>query len=211
MCRYYPETKVSSCRRLSTGITNLLIELAAGTDPQNEALLSQVRDIEYAIINQLSTRNYFSRNKSSVWKYWDAFWSCFLPSDALTNELVSHGELMSTCFCWIIAWKGIQADWFDVRRWWKRMIYFVMLNLMAQLTELTKKPYSTSPEETVIVTRFYWSRAKGRTTTLGRGGSDYSCFDWWSTGNVSCRYLDGCTRHLQYRSKNSARSIVSIR
>ena len=49
----------------SAGITNLLIELATGVDAtQRAALLAQVRDIEYAIINQLSQSEIIShRNK----------------------------------------------------------------------------------------------------------------------------------------------------
>lgn len=46
----------------SAGITNLLIELATGVEAtQRAALLAQVRDIEYAIINQLSQSEIISQ------------------------------------------------------------------------------------------------------------------------------------------------------
>ena len=54
-----------------SGITNLLIELATGVDAtQRAALLAQVRDIEYAIINQLSQAEIISQEiKPLIGKY----------------------------------------------------------------------------------------------------------------------------------------------
>lgn len=83
----------------SAGITNLLIELAAGTEPsQREALLSQVRDIEYAIINQLSQPEIISQEINRLLENIEMLSEAasLATSDALTDELVSHGELMST-------------------------------------------------------------------------------------------------------------------
>lgn len=164
----------------SAGITNLLIELAAGTEPsQREALLSQVRDIEYAIINQLSQPEIISQEINRLLENIEMLSEAasLATSDALTDELVSHGELMSTLlFVELLREKGIQADWFDVRKVMKTNDLFCHAEPdMVQLTALTQSLIQPRLEETVIVTQgFIGQEPKGRTTTLGRGGSDYT-------------------------------------
>lgn len=164
----------------SAGVTNLLIELAAGTEPtQREALLSQVRDIEYAIINQLSQPEIISQEINRLLENIEMLSeaAALATSDALTDELVSHGELMSTLlFVELLREKGIQADWFDVRKVMKTNDLFCHAEPdMVQLTELTQSLIQPRLEETVIVTQgFIGQEPKGRTTTLGRGGSDYT-------------------------------------
>ncbi|MCK9781338.1 MULTISPECIES: lysine-sensitive aspartokinase 3 [Enterobacterales] len=164
----------------SAGITNLLIELAAGTElSQREALLSQVRDIEYAIINQLSQPDIISQEINRLLENIEMLSEAasLATSDALTDELVSHGELMSTLlFVELLREKGIQADWFDVRKVMKTNDLFCHAEPdMAQLTELTQSLIQPRLDETVIVTQgFIGQEPKGRTTTLGRGGSDYT-------------------------------------
>ncbi|NBM54654.1 lysine-sensitive aspartokinase 3 [Proteus vulgaris] len=164
----------------SAGVTNLLIELAAGTEPsQREALLSQVRDIEYAIINQLSQPEIISQEINRLLENIEMLSEAatLATSDALTDELVSHGELMSTLlFVELLRENGIQADWFDVRKVMKTNDLFCHAEPdMVQLTELTQSLLQPRLDETVIVTQgFIGQEPKGRTTTLGRGGSDYT-------------------------------------
>lgn len=164
----------------SAGITNLLIELATGVDAtQRAALLAQVRDIEYAIINQLSQAEIIfqeiNRLLENIEMLSEA--AALATSDALTDELVSHGELMSTLlFVELLHEKGISADWFDVRKVMKTNDLFCHAEPdMAQLTELTQSLIQPRLTETVIVTQgFIGQEPKGKTTTLGRGGSDYT-------------------------------------
>ncbi|HCH50263.1 MAG TPA: lysine-sensitive aspartokinase 3 [Proteus sp.] len=164
----------------SAGITNLLIELAAGVEPsQREKLLKQVRDIEYAIINQLSQPEIISQEINRLLENIEMLSEAasLATSDALTDELVSHGELMSTLlFVELLREKGVHADWFDVRKVMKTNDLFCHAEPdMTQLTELTQSLIQPRLEETVIVTQgFIGQESKGRTTTLGRGGSDYT-------------------------------------
>ena len=164
----------------SAGITNLLIELATGVDAtQRAALLAQVRDIEYAIINQLSQAEIISQEINRLLENIEMLSeaAALATSDALTDELVSHGELMSTLlFVELLREKGISADWFDVRKVMKTNDLFGHAEPdMAQLTELTQSLIQPRLTETVIVTQgFIGQEPKGKTTTLGRGGSDYT-------------------------------------
>ncbi|HDA9436166.1 lysine-sensitive aspartokinase 3 [Proteus mirabilis] len=164
----------------SAGITNLLIELATGVDAtQRAALLAQVRDIEYAIINQLSQAEIISQEINRLLENIEMLSeaAALATSDALTDELVSHGELMSTLlFVELLLEKGISADWFDVRKVMKTNDLFCHAEPdMAQLTELTQSLIQPRLTETVIVTQgFIGQEPKGKTTTLGRGGSDYT-------------------------------------
>lgn len=164
----------------SAGITNLLIELATGVDAtQRAALLAQVRDIEYAIINQLSQAEIISQEINRLLENIEMLSeaAALATSDALTDELVSHGELMSTLlFVELLREKGISADWFDVRKVMKTNDLFCHAEPdMAQLTELTQSLIQPRLTETVIVTQgFIGQEPKGKTTTLGRGGSDYT-------------------------------------
>ena len=164
----------------SAGITNLLIELATGVDAtQRAALLAQVRDIEYAIINQLSHAEIISQEINRLLENIEMLSeaAALATSDALTDELVSHCELMSTLlFVELFREKGISADWFDVRKVMKTNDLFCHAEPdMAQLTELTQSLIQPRLPETVIVTQgFIGQEPKGKTTTLGRGGSDYT-------------------------------------
>jgi len=98
-------------------------------------------------------------------------------STALTDELVSHGELMSTLlFVEILRERSVAAEWFDVRKVMRTNDRFGRAEPdMAELAELAVSQLQPRVEEALIVTQgFIGSESKGRTTTLGRGGSDYT-------------------------------------
>lgn len=164
----------------SSGITNLLIELAAGVEVgERKVLLNKVRNIEYAIINKLANSEIISQEIDRLLENIEMLSeaAALATSDALTDELVSHGELMSTLlFVELLREKGVPADWFDVRKIMKTNDLFCRAEPdMIQLTELTQSLVQPRLEKSVIVTQgFIGQEPKGRTTTLGRGGSDYT-------------------------------------
>jgi aspartate kinase len=98
-------------------------------------------------------------------------------STALTDELVSHGELMSTLlFVEILREREVQAQWFDVRKIMRTSDRFGRAEPDVDvLAELTTQQLAPRLAEGIVITQgFIGSEAKGRTTTLGRGGSDYT-------------------------------------
>jgi aspartate kinase len=98
-------------------------------------------------------------------------------STALTDELVSHGELLSSLlFVEVLRQRNVASQWFDVRKVMRTDDRFGRAEPdVAQLAELTQTQLAPKLAEALIVTQgFIGSEAKGRTTTLGRGGSDYT-------------------------------------
>nr|WP_024966008.1 lysine-sensitive aspartokinase 3 [Pantoea sp. IMH] len=164
----------------SAGVTNLLVSLAEGQEQAQRAyLLDEIRRIQYAIVEQLTQpdviRDEIDRMLENITMLSEA--AALANSTALTDELVSHGELMSTLlFVEILRQRGLTAQWFDVRKIMRTSDRFGRAEPdVAQLAELSRAQLAPRLSETLIVTQgFIGSEAKGRTTTLGRGGSDYT-------------------------------------
>ncbi|WP_075182837.1 lysine-sensitive aspartokinase 3 [Pantoea sp. 1.19] len=164
----------------SAGVTNLLVSLAEGQEQEPRArLLDEIRRIQYAIIDKLSQpaviREEIDRILDNITVLSEA--AALANSTALTDELVSHGELMSTLlFVEILRQRGINAEWFDVRKVMHTNDRFGRAEPdVAALAELAKNQLQPRLREALVVTQgFIGSEAKGRTTTLGRGGSDYT-------------------------------------
>lgn len=104
----------------SAGVTNLLVALAEGQQSKQRAsLLDDIRRIQYAIIDVLDQptviRDEIDRMLDNISMLSEA--AALSPSTALTDELVSHGELMSTLlFVEILRQRQVAAEWFDVRK-----------------------------------------------------------------------------------------------
>lgn len=164
----------------SAGITNLLIELAEGcdADKRNE-LLQKVKDIQYAIIDNLQTadviREEINRLLDNIAHLADS--ASLATSDALTDEMVSHGELMSTLlFVEVLRQRSANSQWFDVRKVMRTNDSFGRAEPdLDQLKALAEQHLHPRLAESVVITQGFIGRdEKGRTTTLGRGGSDYT-------------------------------------
>jgi aspartate kinase len=164
----------------SAGITNLLVALAEGhPQPQRDALLHDIRTIQYAIVDRLQQpeviREEIDRMLENIAMLAET--AALNPSAALTDELVSHGELISSLlFVEILRERNVAAEWFDVRKIMRTNDRFGRaepdVNALAELSQQQLRPRL---EKALIVTQgFIGSEAKGRTTTLGRGGSDYT-------------------------------------
>ncbi|ERK05948.1 MAG: lysine-sensitive aspartokinase 3 [Pantoea sp.] len=164
----------------SAGVTNLLVSLSEGKEQaQRATLLDEIRRIQYAIIDRLQSpeviREEIDRMLENIGMLSEA--AALATSNALTDELVSHGELMSTLlFVEILRERQINAEWFDVRKVMRTSDRFGRAEPdVAALKEQSAVLLAPRTAQALVVTQgFIGSESKGRTTTLGRGGSDYT-------------------------------------
>ena len=164
----------------SAGVTNLLVALAEGLEPADrQAKLEAIRAIQYAVLERLANpaviRDEIDRLLENLGTLAEA--ASLATSTALTDELVSHGELMSTLlFVEILRERHVQAQWFDVRKVMRTSDRFGRAEPdVTALAELATQQLAPRLDEGLVITQgFIGSESKGRTTTLGRGGSDYT-------------------------------------
>ena len=164
----------------SAGVTNLLVSLSEGLEATERFVkLDALRKIQFDILEHLQNPNVIreevERLLENITTLAEA--ASLATSSALTDELVSHGELMSTLlFVEIMRERNIQAQWFDVRKVMRTSDRFGRAEPDVEaLAELTNQQLAPRLDEGIVITQgFIGSEAKGRTTTLGRGGSDYT-------------------------------------
>ncbi len=162
----------------SAGMTNLLISLAQGPEQnQRVQIIDKIHHIQHSIIDSLDNpaviRDEIDLMLDNITTLSEA--AALATSSALADELVSHGELMSTLlFVEILRQRGVEALWFDVRKVMRTSARFGHAEPdIAVLTQLASSQLKPRLSEGLVVTQgFIGCEAKGRTTTLGRGGSD---------------------------------------
>lgn len=164
----------------SAGVTNLLVALAEGLESEaRQENIDAIRKIQYDIIGHLAQPQIISeeidRLLENITTLAEA--ASLATSAALTDELVSHGELMSTLlFVEILRQREINVQWFDVRKVMRTSDRFGRAEPdVAALGQLVAQYLAPHLSESLLITQgFIGSEEKGRTTTLGRGGSDYT-------------------------------------
>lgn len=164
----------------SAGITNFLISLSRGKKLiQRNLLINKIRCIQYEIIDNLKCSNLIRNKIDAIINNINMLSKSALLSTStiLTDELLSYGELMSTLlFVEILRERNINVKWFDIRK----VIYTdnnfghanPKIEIIAKQAILHIKPLIKTA--LVVTQGFIGSECKGKTTTLGRGGSDYT-------------------------------------
>lgn len=174
-----PDTKLvvsSAC----SGVTNLLVELASGVDSgRQKELLRQLTELHNSVIDQLADPLETENSVHQVLKQvaMVAEQAEQQPSDKLTDQLVASGELMSTyILTQLMKERGIDAVRFDIREVMRTSAAFGKAEPeLEEISRLAKEKLVPLCNEHVVITQgFIGSDAQGNTTTLGRGGSDYS-------------------------------------
>ena len=164
----------------SAGVTNLLVALAEGLEAsERQVKLEALHKIQFDILSRLRDPSVISeeieRLLENIITLAEA--ASLATSTALTDELVSHGELMSTLlFVEVLRERNVQSQWFDVRKVLRTSDRFGRAEPdIEAIAELTTQQLAPRLAEGIVITQgFIGSEAKGRTTTLGRGGSDYT-------------------------------------
>lgn len=164
-----------------SGVTNLLVELANGVQDQTHRteLLQNLANIHDAILTQLEDS---TKTAAEVYAILDTVTSLaeaasIQASAKLTDHLVACGELMSThILTQLMCERGIQAVRFDIRDVLRTDDNFGRAepNIEAISTLAQDKLIPLCQQSVVVTQGFIGSDEAGNTTTLGRGGSDYS-------------------------------------
>ncbi|EGR0290979.1 lysine-sensitive aspartokinase 3 [Vibrio parahaemolyticus] len=164
-----------------SGVTNILVELANGVQDQEHRaeLLKNLAEIHDSILAQLEDATEAS---SEVYGILDTVTSLaeaasIQANTKLTDHLVACGELMSThILAQLMRERGINAVRFDIREVLRTDDNFGRaepnVEAIAQLAQ--EKLIPLCLDSVVITQGFIGSDKEGNTTTLGRGGSDYS-------------------------------------
>ena len=164
----------------SAGVTNLLVSLAEGqSDDERQQLLKNLSQIQYAIASRLRSAAVICTEIERIIENVAllAAKATHSPCAELTDELVSHGELLSTLlFTEILRERDVSAQWFDVRKVMKTNNHFGRAEPdIATLAELSQSLLVPLINDSLVITQgFIGCEENGLTTTLGRGGSDYT-------------------------------------
>lgn len=165
----------------SAGITNHLVALAntALTSQQIEEIVDKIKTIELAIVGKLKKPEQISdklkvllAELTELAKHEEINFR-----DDLKDALVSMGERMSSLlFSAVLKEFNVPATNFDVRKVLRTDSLFTQaapnLSVIRQLSQSLLLP---ELDGSVIVTQgFVGADEQGRTTTLGRGGSDFT-------------------------------------
>ncbi|EQA14314.1 lysine-sensitive aspartokinase 3 [Glaesserella parasuis] len=165
----------------SAGVTNYLVELANGCETERrKEILAAVRTIQYNIIEKLQDPTAVSAEIDALLEHISALSlsASLATSAALTDELICHGEMMSTkIFTQLLKERNYPAVWVDVREIVATNNHYGKAAPNDEKTQAQSdailKPLIA--EGKVVITQGFIGRDdEGKTTTLGRGGSDYS-------------------------------------
>ncbi|GLR02937.1 aspartokinase [Vibrio hyugaensis] len=164
-----------------SGVTNILVELANGVQDQEQRaeVLQKLADIHESILSQLEDA---TKAAAEVYEILDTVTSLaeaasIQASTKLTDHLVACGELMSThILAQLMRERGINAARFDIRDILKTDGNFGRAEpQLESISMLAQEQLVPLCQKHVVITQgFIGSDEEGNTTTLGRGGSDYS-------------------------------------
>jgi aspartokinase/homoserine dehydrogenase 1 len=171
-----------------SGVTDQLILLAQTASQGNEGYKSIIQSLEQKHVETVSAllpTTKQSRTLSIVnglIKEIESYCEALYVENALTlrvqDRLMSYGEiLLSTIIAAVFKAEGIDQVWLDARVMIKTNSSYSSAVVDRVLTNQTIKAYFANPSNQhalYMAPGFIASDAEGYTTTLGRGGSDYT-------------------------------------
>ena len=165
----------------AAGVTNYLVSLAhqAMTQEQIALTCQAVVDIEHAIMNALQHPDAVAERLQALLDEMRslAYHEEILHRDDLKDQLLSLGERMSSLLVTaVLTEAGAEALNFDVRKVLRTDSTFGAaapdIDAIASLSEQLLRPELANA---IVVTQgFIGANDAGQTTTLGRGGSDFT-------------------------------------
>ncbi len=172
-----------------SGVTDQLLMLAQTAATGNEAYKTIIENIEQKHLEavrallpiqaQSATLSMVKQIINELEANCEGLFMLKELSNRMQDKIVSYGEILSSK---IIAAtfdsKGIKQQWVDSRLLIKTNANFLNAVVDKELTAKTIQAYFTLPEnkgfDVFMATGFIASDADNNTTTLGRGGSDYT-------------------------------------
>ena len=167
------------------GVTDQLIEaskLAAANDQHAFILLKEIEKRHIDAIKKLLNKNLQEKTLSSVQlslkEVTDIIHGVFLVrelSDRSLDFIASFGERLSAyIISQYLREQRMDVVYTDTRELIKTDKHFTSAHVDFEITNSNIKKYFRELKSTAIVTGFIGSTKDGETTTLGRGGSDYT-------------------------------------
>jgi aspartate kinase len=175
-----PNTKVVVVSA-SAGVTNLLVDIAhtAMSKELIKQKLAEIGNIQQAILQALDNADEIGQKLQQLQRSLSdlALHEEMLHRVDLKDALLSHGERMSSLlFSAVLNQFDVKAENFDVRNVLKTDSEFgqAVPNL-EKIVKAAKQLMLPSLLDSVLVTQgFVGADEQGNTTTLGRGGSDFT-------------------------------------
>jgi aspartate kinase len=165
----------------SSGITNHLVRLGQAnvSEIEQAEIIEKVRAIQLNISKHLADEDGLNEKITSLLidLTAHAHGQSVQHNLQTADSILSYGEQFSSMlFTEVLASIGVNSECFDVRQIMKtNNVYGKAVVNLEQLSALTKSLLLPKLTDKVVVTQgFIGSDEQGLTTTLGRGGSDYS-------------------------------------
>ncbi|QYJ83189.1 lysine-sensitive aspartokinase 3 [Shewanella aegiceratis] len=175
-----PETRVVVVSA-SSGVTNLLVELTQEhvDFERRKQLLKAIASIQYKILDELGQPHDVAARLDAILSKIASLSESLSQNrnKATTDELLAQGEQCSSVlFAAVLREKGERASAFDVRQVMRTDSHFgraePQIEAVKQLC--TEHLLPLLSEQRIVTQGFIGADEQGATTTLGRGGSDYS-------------------------------------
>ena len=172
-----------------SGVTDQLLMLAQSASQGNEAYKTIIQNIEQKHLDavrallpiqaQSATLSLVKQTINELEANCEGLFMLKELSNRMQDKIVSFGEILSSkIIAATFASKGIKQQWLDSRLLIKTNSNYASAVLDKDLTTKTIQTYFASEEnnkfDLYMAPGFIASDAEGNTTTLGRGGSDYT-------------------------------------
>ncbi len=165
----------------SAGVTNNLVRLSQENVPVQEQadIIADIARIQFAIIKHLSSQQLLELEISEILT---ALADCAKRQSLQftlqnSDEILSFGEqLSSRIFAQVLQSVGVNGHYFDIRPVMKTDSLHgkAQVNLAQLAANATALLLPKLSDQVIVTQGFIGSDDQGNTTTLGRGGSDYS-------------------------------------
>ncbi|MEA5138994.1 bifunctional aspartate kinase/homoserine dehydrogenase I [Arcicella rigui] len=177
--------KIAAVFSAMGGVTNQLLkagDLASTGDTSYFDIVKGIEDRHFTVVRALidvkAQSKVFANIRTIINELEDLLKGVSLIREisARTSDLiVSFGERLSTTLIYeILHAQGVDCQFLDARKVVRTDAHFGMAAVNFEVTNRQIQTYFAKTKSLQLITGFIGSTEKGETTTLGRGGSDYT-------------------------------------